>query len=435
MVKSTVLRTAVENALNEQSSISPERSGASPYDLRWVGFEEAGAVAEARLLSYAPGRSELPNVLKRTTDDRRAKDGDFLLLYRNGRIAGTTTSYSMTMYVRGAAMPCQGVAWVGTVRTERRKGNPNEPGVATLLMKASLERARERGEVLSALMPFRASFYEHFGYGLVERRGDWLIPMPCLPAGDTEGLRFYERGDFDAVLACKNRISRAGQCEFERIGWTMQHWLDRAEDGFVIVDRPDDAGAVRGWLAVHTITTRHDQKIAKVSDHGAQDTAALLRQLRFLGALKDQYNAAEITLPADLQLNRLLKEPQLPHRPVQHATAACKAYTRMQVRVLDHKRLLEAVPLPADVSGAVTVAVQECEGTVSRFRVEVDGGRAMVKPAGGEATFSCKDTTWAAIATGDLAASAAVRLGLATGETALLDAYAQGPAPFTIEHF
>src|SRR4051794_34288588 len=110
MVKCTTLRAAVEGALHPHTPAP--RPGQSSHELRWVGFDDAEAVAEARLLSYPPGRSDYPNILQRTTDDRRANDGDFCLLYRNGRIAGTTTSLSFTLHVRGAAVPCQGVAWV-----------------------------------------------------------------------------------------------------------------------------------------------------------------------------------------------------------------------------------------------------------------------------------------------------------------------------------
>jgi predicted acetyltransferase len=401
---------------------------------QWVGFEQAEKVAHTRTLCYSPGMSDLPRILHRTTDDFRAKDGDFLLVEKDGKAVGTATSLSSIMYVRGAAIPTQGVAWVGTIRTERRKGNPGEAGIATIVMRETINRARERGEIASALMPFRASFYEHFGYGLVERRIDWDVPMSILPAGPSEGLRFYEESDFAAMLACRNRIARSGQCDFERIEWTMRHQLERAADGFVIVDRPDNNGAVRGWMALmHEVID--NRRIVRVADHGAEDTAALLRQLRMLGGLKDQYSAAVITMPGDFQLNRLLKESQLPHRPVDHTVPACNFYTRMQVRILDHRKFLEAVPLPAAPRGSAIVEVRECEGTISKFRVDIESGKAGVKPATGDATFRCADTTWASVVCGEISGTTAVRMGLAEGDGALLDGFSMGPAPFTVEHF
>ena len=45
-------------------------------------------------------------------------------------------------------------------------------------------------------MPFRASFYEHFGYGLAELRHEWTVPLSIFPTGDFAGFRFAEQSDF-----------------------------------------------------------------------------------------------------------------------------------------------------------------------------------------------------------------------------------------------
>src|SRR5205085_9701224 len=129
----------------------------------------------------------------------------------------TATALSLTCWVRGSPLPCQGVAWVGTVRTRRRAGGEGgEGGIASRLMHETLRKARERGQVLSALMPFRASFYEHFGYGVVERRCDWTIPLSLLPTGEYDGFRFGGPDDRPAVAACHQRAVERGQCDMER---------------------------------------------------------------------------------------------------------------------------------------------------------------------------------------------------------------------------
>ena len=86
---------------------------------------------------------------------------------------------------RGGSFPCQGVAWVGTVKTHRRRiAGGRRRGNAGDARDAS--DGAERGR-WSALMPFRASFYEHFGYGLVERRNEWTLPLAVLPHGSYGG--------------------------------------------------------------------------------------------------------------------------------------------------------------------------------------------------------------------------------------------------------
>ena len=174
--------------------------------------------------------------------------------------------------------------------------------------------------------------------------------------------------------------------------------LKRAEDGFVVVDRPPAAppagrrstasGPVRGW-AYFRHAHEAGKDLLRVAELFYEDVPALLRLLHFFASLRDQYAAAVLPLPADVPLNRLLRETQLPHRPVNHATAECRPYTRMQVRVLDSKRLIESMRLPPQFRGAASVVVHETpEGDRRRGPGHADAagtGRrpGQVTPGGG----------------------------------------------------
>jgi predicted acetyltransferase len=179
----------------------------------------------------------------------------------------------------------------------------------------------------------------------------------------------------------------------------------------------------------------------RVEDQAWDSLEALRRQFHFLSSMKDQYGGAIVTLPRDVPLNWMLRESQLPHRPVEHPVPKLQTITRMQVRVLDHKRFLEALKLPREgaTGGRVNVAVHECEGNVSKFRVEIADGRAQVSTTNESPDVECPDKTWAAIATGEMPATDAARFGLirARDERAarVLDALSIGPAPFCAEYF
>ncbi len=417
------------------------------FTLRWVGAseQELDRVAETRMRCYAHAARELDRFKEGIRADPRGAAGDFLLAEQDGVAVGTATALPLTMWMRGAALPCQGVAYVGTIKTHRRGSSSRSAGVATRVMHETLRIARERGQVLSALMPFRASFYEHFGYGLVERRCDWSVPLAVLPTGAFEGVHFYEPADLPELRLCRQRMAERGQCDIERSAVMWDFFLKRTDDGFVVVDRPKSDGPVHGW-AYFRHSSENEKDVLRVAEIGYDDTAALLRLLHWLTSLRDQYGAAVLALPADIQLNRLLRETQVPHRPVSHSTADCRAYTRMQLRVLDPKRIIEAMHLPAQYKGSVSLAVKECdEGEsrqphVSRFRVEISEGRGRVTmgAASQSSAFECADTTWAAVLSGDLPATTAVRMRLATGDAAgaaLLDAFAQGPTPACVENF
>ena len=405
-------------------------------EMRWVGAEEAERVAHARLLCYGHASNQLERFRERVGVDGRARDGDYLLAEHQGEPVGTATSLSMTMWVRGSPVSCQGVSWVGTAKTHRRRSADGQ-GIATQVMRETLRAARQRGHVVSALMPFRASFYEHFGYGLIERRSEWAVPLSVLPQGNAGGMKVFHPCDLPELMRCRQRAVERGQCDIERhdAGWAwVLKWI---EDGFIFLDRPDPSGPVRGFIALHHEHV-DSRDVLRANEMIWDDHAALLRQLHFLASLKDQYASAVLTLPIDVPLNWLLRETQVPHRPVNHAHAELRAYTRMQVRVLDHKRFLEALHLAPEAKGRVIVEVGECEGHASRFALDISDGRARVEPSSSSPTFTCPDRVWSAIACGDLPATRSLRLGLASEEASsatLLDVLHAGPAPFCNEYF
>ncbi len=403
-------------------------------ELRWVGEADLDRVAETHLRCYGKSAGELEAFKLRLRNDPRAGNQDYLLAEVDGQAVGTATHLSYRMWVRGGSVPCQGVAWVGAIKTMRRRGTAGAAGIASTVMCEMIRHARDRGDVVTALMPFRASYYEHFGYGIVERRFDWTVPISAFPTGPFESLRYFNAKDFEARAQCLQRVNQAGQCDIERSG---EYWkqLDLAAlDGFTIVDREGD-GPVRGSFVFHH---QHidGKDLLRVSDCIYQDSPALKRQLYFLASLKDQFAAALISLPCDVPLNRLLRENQIPHRPVNHDVPRYAPCTRMQVRVLDHSKFLQALHLPDSAAGRAVVAVHECEGHVSRFAIDIHGGHARCQQSDATADFECTDATWAGIACGDLKASDAILFGLASGGGApILDALAQGPMPFSHEYF
>src|SRR4051812_6006480 len=97
-----------------------------PLTLRWVGEDEYDKVGEARLRAYAGASGELPQWIERVRADRVGGAGDHLLVQRGGEVVGTATQIPMHMWVRGGRVACQGVAYVGTSRTARRKRGDEE---------------------------------------------------------------------------------------------------------------------------------------------------------------------------------------------------------------------------------------------------------------------------------------------------------------------
>jgi predicted acetyltransferase len=405
--------------------------------LRWVGESDLDRVAETRVLCYAHNRQDLPEWRKYIHNQGRSQLGDYLLAERDGRAVGTATSLRLTMWVRGSPVSCQGVAHVGTIKTERRRGAADDNGVGTTLMRETLRMGREREHVLSALMPWRASYYEHFGYGLVERRAEWTVPLSLMPSEDCSGLRFMSDSDKSAMNESRNRMIARGQGDIERSqSYWDDYFLRRANDGFIVVD-PRPEGGLRGWMLYifENAGGKDGIRVGLVYD----SAEALRRQLSFLGSLRDQYSMATLILPLDLPLNLLLKETQVPHRGVTHAAADMKLHTRMQVRVLDHARLLAAMHLPKHHKGSAVVEVRETEGFASRFHIDIENGKASAKPTAASADIVCTDQIWAAIVMGDVPLDKAAELELVEvnrpAAIGPLSAFSDGPLPFCSDGF
>ena len=417
---------------------------ADAVEVRAAGPDEWAAVAAARARCYATGYSGMaaPELADPEWGDAAA--GDFLLATRRGRAVGTLTALTGRIGVRGRPMPCQGVAWVGTAHDARRSG-----GVGAALVRRGLDLARQRGQVLSALVPFRASYYETFGYGLCERHARWHVPLSLLPGGaGDDGFELIDPDDAEsvaAVAACRSRQVDGSHGDLTFDGPLDGFGITLARcrrEGYLFARRdPGDATRVTAFVRTVALGRRGEGIGLAVPMLGYDAPGDFPAILRFLGSLRDQYGFANLSTPPDCPLNRLLREPQLPHRGVEHLHATCDVGHRLQARILDHARFFDETPWPdAAATGRATVAVREPEGGVSRVTLEVAEGRCAAKAmSGASADFACDAKTWAAVAMGDLRASTAAELGLADindyAATALLDTLTHGPPPFCRESF
>ena len=411
-----------------------------PLQANWLGRNDIERIADVRLRCFGvPADRE--KMVQRTLNDR-FDDGDVLVLSLDGVDIATATSLRLSLNVRGTILPCQGVAWVGTVRTHRRR-RVDGHGLATHVMMALRQMAVERGEPASMLAPFRVSFYEHFGYGIIERQATWTIPLAVMPDGDTSGFSESPHQPVspadvgEALVASRRRQFLATHGDVDTTARSIQYWLGELKDvGYRLIDR-DGSGTVHSQFTLGT-EIMGGRTIAVVHRPWWESPAALRNLIAMLGTLKDQYSAARITLPADLPINWLLKERQLPHRPVEHAAATCTLTTRMQAAIIGPVRLCAALRTPTQVEGSVTLAVRSRD-EAQTWRLQFAGGRVNAESAAGEADGELEDTVFAALAFGDLSAGDASAMGRLTVRNAaampLLEALSAGPKPYCHEYF
>ena len=403
-----------------------------PLELTWTDTDDP-RVAAARARAYRVTDADRRALA--ADRDPRAQAGDAVLALDGTKPAATATALSMDIVIRGRRLPAQGVAWVGTDKTHRRTGGAGA-GAATQVMNAVLAKAREREQIVSALMPFRVSFYERFGYGVAERRARWRVPTNVLPRGDFGGLRYATPDDEASIADCRHSEAEAGHgdCHFGDRG--VAHWQNQSDKkGLTFVDERD--GRVDGYACLE-IHGYHAPSDVTLPVHHWATPESFRRQLHWLASLRDQHGRAEFHLPVDLPLDALLRERQLPHRPVIHETALCRTYTRMQCRILDHVAFCDGLTLPTARRGTAVVRIVECDGDPITLRLDLDAGQLSAAASDATPDAVLRDVDWATIAFGAGRASELARLKVIDCDTetaGLLDAFADGPAPWCNEYF
>ncbi|MFC0113130.1 GNAT family N-acetyltransferase [Kibdelosporangium aridum] len=114
-----------------------------------------------RTLEYAFSRSPLPEESRTKMREGRvdyAGGGLTLVAEEDGVAVAEGTSISMRQNVRGTVYPMAGIAAVAAQPHVRRKGH------IRALLTELFGQVRDEGHVVSALYPFRASFYGRLGF-------------------------------------------------------------------------------------------------------------------------------------------------------------------------------------------------------------------------------------------------------------------------------
>ncbi|MGC4851911.1 GNAT family N-acetyltransferase [Micromonospora sp. DT4] len=215
-----------------------------------------------------------------------------LTVEEDGVTLAAASAIPMRQNLRGVVLPMAGVASVATHPLARRQGH-----VRTLLHQL-LDEMRDEGHLLSALYPFRSSFYARFGYvGLPKPRTVTFTPADLAPLlrTDLPGEVGWER--IGAGYPLWRTFTE--QCLRQRHGFSVfpdyravglrdrdEHWLLTAQvDGEVtgaIVYRIDEHGG-----------TLHGNELL------VTDPLARMLLLQFFARHVDQVERVSVQVPPD----------------------------------------------------------------------------------------------------------------------------------------
>ncbi|MBU8858288.1 MULTISPECIES: GNAT family N-acetyltransferase [unclassified Micromonospora] len=215
-----------------------------------------------------------------------------LVAEEDGVTAAAASAIPMRQNLRGAVLPMAGVAGVATHPLARRRGH------VRTLMQQLLDGMRDEGHQLTALHPFRASFYERFGYiGLPRRRTAILNPVdlaPLLRAGLPDELVWerigagYPRWRAYTERCLRERHGFAVFPDFRAVG------LRDRDDRWLV-------SVVRGGKTVGAVTYRIDDHAGTLfaDDLLVDDPYARASVLQFFARHVDQVARISVQVTPD----------------------------------------------------------------------------------------------------------------------------------------
>ncbi len=224
---------------------------------------------------------------------KRETDSLTLVAFDGGRPVATALGLRMRQNVRGRIVEALGVAGVATHPDGRRGGH------VRALMVEHHRRALASGQRVTALYPFRPSFYAQFGYtGLLKTRSVRFFPA---------GMEELRRLTLDATVTLHETTDAAAWASYLAV---EDGWLARRH-GLML----DDSTTAREQAgtdspAMLALVRRGDAVVGAMpfSTKGfgdelqgwrflVDDPVARLALVRWLGSHADQYSSYDIALP------------------------------------------------------------------------------------------------------------------------------------------
>lgn len=409
-----------------------------------------------------PGRRSIDDRVRMLESGGRYGGLDTVLVARDeGRLLGACKAYRMEQRILGVVVPMMGLAAVAVAPEHRRRG------LGARLCAEAIRIAADRGDVVSALYPFRPDYYERLGWGLVGELHDYRFRTEHLPTSpESRHVRSAAREDAAAIAACYDRAIAGANGPILRDARLWSYRLSDAEIGVrpagdgaaSLADAEDprrfavvyEQGEVRGYALLRQVQTRtRSDRSVRVRELVAETEAAYGGLMGYLAARADRWPLARHFARPEERFGDRLRDPRPPrHRPTRSLYfPTCRVVRGPMLRMLDVERALRLRPWYRADQGrgpALTVRISVSDDALphndGRWSVHLDGaGNGTVsghppsesREAEGDpdAAIATDVATFARIHVGELAPTVAARLGRATlhGDGTLLDrAFATG---------
>lgn len=402
-----------------------------------------------------PGRRSLEERVRMLETGGRYGGLDTVILARDegDRLMAACKVYRMEQRILGVAVPMMGLAAVAVAPAHRRRG------LGATICTEAIRIAADRGDIVSTLYPFRPDWYERLGWGLVGELHDYRFRTDHLPISrEARHVRDAGRDDGAGIAACYDRAISHCNGPIRRDARLWGYRLADEEIGvrpvvdgaWSIAGRHDhrrravvyDNGDIHGYALLRQVETRaRGDRRVEVRELVAETEGAYRGLLGYLAARAGRWPLGRHFARPEERFGDRLRDPRPPrHRPARSLYfPTCRVVRGPMLRVLDVPGALRLRPWHHTGHGRgpamtvrVTVRDNQITDNIGPWMVRLDGtgGGTVARTSAAPGTEGAADAaiatdaaTFARIHVGELAPTAAERIGRATlhGDKSMID--------------
>lgn len=351
-------------------------------------------------------------------------------------LVGALRMYRMHEYIGGAALPMMGLASVAISPTARRRGYGRD------ICRQALTLARERGDVLSVLYPFRPDFYRSLGWGTVGQLHSYTFaPEALRPVEEVLPVRLANAADEPAVTACYERVARRSNGLLHREGRAWRTHLDAQDTYVYLCERESVAGYVR---VRYGRSAAPDLRPLTIIELIAEDDTAYTSLLGWISRQRELWRRVHYDALPEEQFAHRLTDPRPPgFRGARRLWAPVARVIRApMLRVLDVRRAIEDRKTWGDAPDctiALHVRDPELPANEQPLTIEHEAGRVHVTDGAraADVTVHTDAATFAQLYVSEIGFTDAARLGFAevSGNEAAADALFAAPTFRLLDEF
>jgi predicted acetyltransferase len=349
--------------------------------------------------------------------------------------------YPLRQWIAGRPLAMAGVGTVTVAPTHRQKG------VAGKLMQQALRAAVERGDVASALYPFRTSFYQKLGYGHAGVALQYLVAPDSLPASDERARieLLYDEAQHETARALYNNWIRTENGQVER---TAKMWKSKfAVADSVLAAYRGAGGDLEGYaFALYRPDLVVTDRYLDVNEMIWTTDAARRGILGWLASLADQWKRIMLRGLPSYHLNESISEPKRPYAAVSGWGLWWPVGTQLygpMFRILDVQKTWDGRSSAGDVK--LTVSLHITDGQIEensgdwRLDITPDGCRLKRGGGGGDVAIRTNISTLSRLYCNAIPAGVALQAGLLECDRpdrlAALDEALRLPEPWMFDRF